>query len=293
MLKNSISQEIMREGGEKMRVYDKEVKDIIVKSKLPAADYVINPYVGCTHKCLYCYACFMQRFSNIPEDWGDYIVIKHFPDIKHKNIENLEEKTVLLSSVTDPYQPINTKYQNTAKVLRLLSNTRAKVEILTKSKDVLQDLNILKTINHITIGMSLSTLDDHISRLVEPGASASSQRISTLKQLHDEGIRCYAFISPIIPYVTDVYALIDQVSAYVDYICFENLNLQGAYKKKMYQFIEAYFPNQYDQFKELYQNKEKGKIFWDTLAFDISQYCEKKGIPYKLFFYHSKIKKKK
>lgn len=274
-----------------MKIYDKEVKDIIVKSKLPEADYVVNPYIGCTHKCIYCYACFMHRFCKIPEEWGDYIVIKHFPDIKCKRIMEMEEKVVLLSSVTDPYQPINLKYQNTAKVLNALCNTNAKVEILTKSKEVLQDLHILKRMNHITVGMSLSTLDDRVSRLIEPGASLSSQRISALKQLHDEGIRCYAFISPIIPYITDVYALIDHVSTYVDYICFENLNLQGAYKKKMYQFIKTHFPNQYDYFKEVYQNKSTAKIYWDILEFDISRYCEKKGIEYKIFFHHSKIKK--
>ncbi len=276
-----------------MKIYDKEVKDILTKSKLPAADYVINPYVGCTHKCIYCYACFMHRFCNINEEWGNYIIIKHFPDIENKKLVNIAGKTILLSSVTDPYQPLNVKYQNTKKVLSALCNTSAKIEILTKSKDVLQDLSILRRMNHITVGMSLSTLDDRISRLVEPGASASSQRISALKRLHDEGIRCYAFISPIIPYVTDVYALIDCVSGYVDYIYFENLNLRGTYKKDMYQFIETYFPYKYFQFKELYQNKDVAKNFWDTLSLQISKYCEKKGIQYKIFFYHSKIKKQK
>lgn len=95
-----------------MKVIQKNVKDIYTKSQLPAADIVVNPYVGCTHKCIYCYACFMKRFMKIDEVWGEYIVIK---DWQTKNLKKLENKTVLFSSVTDPFQPLNLKYKKNSK----------------------------------------------------------------------------------------------------------------------------------------------------------------------------------
>ena len=55
-----------------------EAKEIIIKSKLPSADYVVNAYTGCTHKCIYCYAEFMKRFTNHNEEWGEFIDIKNF-----------------------------------------------------------------------------------------------------------------------------------------------------------------------------------------------------------------------
>ncbi|MFV0499959.1 MAG: hypothetical protein ACK5NF_08085 [Bacilli bacterium] len=92
-----------------------EAKQLVVKSQLPATDYVINPYVGCTHGCKYCYADFMKRFYKIDKEWGKFVYLK-----KSKNniySKKLENKIVLLSSVTDPYQPIEKKYNKFLKYL--------------------------------------------------------------------------------------------------------------------------------------------------------------------------------
>ena len=84
-------------------------REAIVKSKLPSADYVINAYTGCTHKCVYCYAEFMKKFSKHEEKWGDFIDIKEFNKIRiPKGIEN---KYILASSVTDLYNHYEIKYK--------------------------------------------------------------------------------------------------------------------------------------------------------------------------------------
>ena len=80
-----------------------EVKSILTKSKLPVAEYSVNPYTGCAHACRYCYASFMKRFSNHPEPWGGFVDVKLWPGIRHK--ERYAGAELFIGSVTDPYQP--------------------------------------------------------------------------------------------------------------------------------------------------------------------------------------------
>lgn len=78
------------------------VKNWITPSKLPGVDVVINPYVGCPHKCVYCYAEFMKTFTDHAEDWGDFLDIKHCD--KPVSTKRLDDKNIVISSVTDPYK---------------------------------------------------------------------------------------------------------------------------------------------------------------------------------------------
>jgi len=146
-------------------------KEAIVKSKLPSADYVVNSYTGCTHKCIYCYAEFMKRFSNHSENWGEFIDIKTFDKIRiPKNIEN---KYVFISSVTDPYNHFEKKYERTKQVLEILINTDCNIGILTKSDLVLRDLDIFKCFRNIEVGISINTTDDNFRKIIEPKAAGN------------------------------------------------------------------------------------------------------------------------
>ena len=89
------------------------VSNYITKSNLPSSDYVINPYIGCSHACKYCYASFMKRFTGHSEDWGTFIDIKECET--PINTKRLIDKNVFLSSVTDPYNQYEEKYKKTRK----------------------------------------------------------------------------------------------------------------------------------------------------------------------------------
>ena len=80
-----------------------ETKNVLTKSNLPVSDYSVNPYVGCTHACKYCYASFMKRFTNHTEPWGDFLDVKIWPAIK--NPQKYAGKELFFGSVTDPYNP--------------------------------------------------------------------------------------------------------------------------------------------------------------------------------------------
>lgn len=272
-----------------MNIYEREVKCLAVKSRLPDADWVINPYIGCTHKCKYCYAVFMRRFSGCQEPWGEYIVVKHGKGIRTEKFR--DEETILIGSVTDGYQPIEKRYRRTREVLSQLCSCKANVEILTKSKLILDDLELLKAIPNIKIGISMNTLDDDFCRLMEPGASTVSDRIEVLRRLRQEGIAAYLFVSPIFPGITDSEELIKATRDYVSEYYFENLNLRGEYKTDILSAINEYAPHLRSLYRDIYINKNTE--YWENYAKEIAWLGEVCHISVKEYFYHEKIRKGK
>jgi len=184
------------------------VKSILTPSKLPDADYVVNPYIGCRFGCIYCYASFMGRFVNEKVgDWGEYVYIKiNAPDLLKKEIKKLKNKgkgkSILFSSVTDPYQGIEAKYKLTRQCLKVLADYgfAGTVGILTKSDLVLRDVDVLRKIKHIDIGVTITSTNDTISRYFEKYAPAASVRLKTTKELNRLGFNTYVFVGPLLPH---------------------------------------------------------------------------------------------
>ncbi len=270
-----------------MKISTVKAKSILVKSNLPASDYVANPYAGCVHNCRYCYASFMKRFTGHGEDWGTFLDVK---DYDSDNIPRLlKGKTVLLSSVTDPYNPYEMKYRKSREVLERLSDTEAHVEILSKSDLMVKDIDLLKRIPDLSVGISLNTLDDDFRRDMEPGAPSVQRRLKALEALHAEGITTYLFISPIFPYITDIRAIMEAANDSVDKICFENLNLRGSAKGEIIGYIAEKYPQYLDGYKLIYN---KGDLFyWEQIKADVEAMSEQYSIPLVNYFYHAKIKK--
>ncbi len=190
-----------------MRIEETEAKSIIVASKLPDTDYVVNPYTGCQFGCLYCYATFMGRFvGESRKNWGNYVYVKkNAAELAKKQLEKWsaekKQSTILLSSVTDPYQGIEHKYRLTRRILEAFVevNYPGKISILTKSPMVMRDIDLLKQLNS-EVGLTITTTDDKLSRFLEVTAPLASRRIETLKELVTNKIETYAFIGPLLPH---------------------------------------------------------------------------------------------
>lgn len=270
-----------------MKIQMIQAKNMIVKSNLPASDYVINPYVGCTHRCRYCYASFMKRFSGHTEEWGSFVDVKQCPSWKLPR--KIEGKTLLLSSVTDPYQPLEDKYGVTGEILRHISGTKANVEILTKSHLVTRDIELFQQFSSIRIGISMNTLDDSFRRDMEPGASPAASRLAALEQLHRAGLSVYLFISPIFPGLTDLEKLAAKAAPYVQEICFENLNLRGEQKKRILSYIKDKHAPLAPLYHEIYHRR--GTEYWQELEDRIQMLRTKYPVKMTNYFYHEKIKK--
>ena len=274
-----------------MRTIIKETvsKNIITKSKLPATDYVINNYVGCNHGCIYCYAEFMKRFTNHTEKWGEFLDVKKFNEEKFvKYLKKINsDKKILMSSVTDPYNPYEIKYKSTRNILKLFiqaNNEHIHLEILTKSLLIFRDIDLLKKIKNITVGISLNTLNDNLRRQIEPCAGSIKSRIEILKKLKGENIPVYLFISPIFPMLTQLEEIIATCKDTVDFIYFENLNLRGRYKKIILDFISKNFPEYNQLYQDIYTKNKKE--YWYLLMEDINRLCKIYDIKYKTFFFH-------
>ncbi|MDI6877267.1 MAG: radical SAM protein [Methanomicrobiales archaeon] len=184
---------------------ERQCRSALVRSRIPGADYCINPYGGCGHGCVYCYAAFMKRFLRTAEPWGSFVQARtNIADRLAREIAGgRREGRVLLSSVTDPYQPAEQQYRLTRACLERLSRTRMPVSILTKSDGVLRDLDVLRGMADVEVGFSITTADDDLARLLEPGASPPSRRFHALSALAAAGIRTWVFISPVIPGIGD------------------------------------------------------------------------------------------
>ncbi len=201
------------------------VREIFAKSVLSKSqiyDYTINPYVGCSHSCRYCYAAFMRRFTGHKEKWGDFVDVKiNAPELLAREIRRKRRGRVWVSGVCDPYQAAEKKYKITGRCLEILLENQWPVTIQTKSSLVLRDIGILGKLKDIEVGFSIATADEKIKKLFEPGASPIKERIHALDVLHSKGIRTFAMIAPLLP-GSD--GLLEELAGKVDRILIDRLN---------------------------------------------------------------------
>lgn len=204
-----------------MKIKEIQSKSILSTSKV--YDYVVNPYVGCQHGCSYCYARFMKRFTGHKEAWGDFVDIKsNAPDLLIKEIRKKRKKaTVWVSGVTDPYQPLEKKYKLTRRCLEILVEHDWPVIIQTRSPLVTRDIDIFKKSNKIEVGLTITTANDKVRKAFEPHAPSITSRIRAIESLHENGIKTYVMIAPILPEAGN---LPKMLANKVDYIIIDRMN---------------------------------------------------------------------
>ena len=213
-----------------LAVQEKRVRSILSKSGIPGIDYCINPYVGCSHGCRYCYATFMKRFTGHREPWGSFVDVKiNAPELLRRQITKAGRGNILISSVTDPYQPMEEKYRLTRQCLEVLSPSQFSVDILTKSPLVLRDLDLLKKFKEIEVGITITTDEEEIKKIFEPRTPPIAARIQALKTLHEKGIKTYAFIGPLLPMNPE--ALSKKISPYVHSLLIDRMNYVSKTRK--------------------------------------------------------------
>ena len=205
-----------------IQVKEIQVKSILTKTNVPIGDYAVNPYIGCAHCCKYCYASFMKRFTNHKEQWGDFVDVKYWNPIK--NPKKYKDKILMFGTVTDPYQPLESKYKRTRALLKELKDSGIKLTISTRSDLILRDLDLIKTFKGARVSFSINTLDEDFKKDMDKGASIE-KRLNAMKELYNNGIYTSCFISPIFPEITDVKKIINKAKKFCNFVWLENLNL--------------------------------------------------------------------
>lgn len=252
-----------------------QTKDIMTKSNLPVCDFAVNPYTGCAHACKYCYASFMKRFTNHPEPWGTFVDIKIWEEIKKP--EKYAGKEAFFSSVTDPYQPIEEKYQKTRKILETLKGSGISISIATKSDLILRDLDLIKTFKNARVSFSINTLDENFRSEMDNAVSIE-RRLNAMKTLYNNRIQTTCFISPIFPGITDVKEIILKAKNFCNLVWLENLNLRGDYKGRILNWINENHPELNDLYKSIYTKKDR--TYWHNLNEELKEFTKKEGMIY-------------
>jgi len=273
--------------GTAMIVREIEAKSLVTKTRVPAADYCVNPYTGCPHKCVYCYAEFMKRFTGHTEPWGTFLDVKRCG--KKINAAKYAGHSVVFSTTTDPYNPFEKQYAVTREALSAFAGSEARVSVLTKSDLVLRDIDLLKQCPGAEVGLSMATDDDGFRKQIESGAPSIARRVNALRVLREEGVERHVFVSPIFPGITDFKAVIDMCAPYTDEFHFENLNLRGAFRPRVLDAVARRDRRLLPLYDDIYRLGIKD--YWEALEQDITAYCAEKGLVCVSYFYHERIRK--
>lgn len=290
-----------------LKINEVEAKSILIKSGLPAADWVINCYNGCLFGCMYCYAAQIARWKHPSEIWGDYLDVKiNAPKLLKKELKKLSIRrtstrynfgSIFFSSVTDPYVGMEVKYKLTRKCLEILLEFgyQGAISILTKSPLITRDIDIFKQFKNIEVGMTITGLDDKVSRFLEVKAPPVTSRIKALKELSEAGIDTYAFVGPIVPYFIHdekkIKEIIDRLEEIgVKKVWFEHLNLNQKIKARLFQYLKKESPELIPKFEKADTEEYRNRL---NKIIEKQMKGRKIKMGYKEVIYHKKLPKKK
>src|ERR671912_2334518 len=204
-------------------IYLRDVsRSIIARNDSPdiGFDASINPYRGCSHGCIYCYARPTHEYLGLSAglDFESKILVKEdASELLRKELSSprWEPKVLSMSGVTDPYQPVERRLGITRRCLEVLAEFRNPVAIITKNHLVTRDVDLLSELaryDAAAVAVSLTTLDDDLRRLMEPRTSQPARRLAAIKALVEAGVPVGVMTAPVIPGLTD-HELPDLLSA--------------------------------------------------------------------------------
>lgn len=240
-----------------IEVYPKSILNKVTSEDIPM-DWSMNPYQGCEHGCVYCYA------RNTHTYWGysaglDFeqkiLVKKDAPDLLEKKLKHKRWKAspIMLSGNTDCYQPIERELEITGKMLEILWKYRHPVGIITKNSLVLRDIDILEKMaqnNLVRVAISITTLDENLRRKLEPRTASVESRLKTIEKLTSAGIPVNVMFAPIIPglnnhEIFEVAKITSQLGALS--LGYTMVRLNGDVGKIFEDWISKVFPDKADK----------------------------------------------
>ena len=188
-------------------------KTIVARNNSPDVSFEVsvNSYRGCEHGCAYCFARPTHEYLGFSAglDFESKIMVKqNAPELLEAELSSAKWKpqTLVMSGVTDPYQPVERKLEITRRCLQVLAKFRHPVGMLTKNRLVTRDIDVLKELaahNAVAVNLSVTSLDRKLQRILEPRTSPPQARLDAVAQLRDAGIPVGVMVAPIIPGITD------------------------------------------------------------------------------------------
>lgn len=216
-------------------------------------DRSLNPYRGCEHGCIYCYARPTHEYFGLSAglDFETRIFVKEdAPALLRAELcaESWEPQLIALSGVTDPYQPIERRLGLTRGCLEVLAEVRNPVSVITKNALVTRDLDLLEELARhraVSVSLSVTTLDEHVRRVMEPRTSTAANRLEAIAALRARNIPVGVSVAPVVPGITDheIPEILKQAAAAgAQHASFIMLRLPFGVKDLFERWLEEHFP---------------------------------------------------
>ena len=261
--------------------------EILAKSIL-SSNNGMNIYRGCQHNCIYCdsrSACY-----NMNHDFEDIEVKINAPILLENTLKRKRNRCMIgTGAMSDPYIPLEKELMLTRKCLEIIDRYGFGVTVMTKSADVLRDLDLYKSINSKSkaiIQMTLTTFDENLCKIIEPNVSTTRERFETLKEFHNCGIPTVVWLDPFLPFINDTE---ENINGLLDYcieakvkgiICFGiGLTLREGNREYFYKQLDLHFPGLKSKYIKTYGNSyEVTSLNNSRLTKIITDICRKEKI---------------
>ncbi len=237
--------------------------------------FQLDPYIGCEHHCYYCYA-----LNQAETDWAEEILIHR--DLAARlsgELSALEPQPMYIGWNSDAYQPSEASHRQTRQALELLAQRGFSVCILTKSDLVTRDMDLVASMRGSSVGFSIAFQDEGVRRLFEVAAPPNERRLETLRRLKEGGIETYVLITPVMPFISDVRALIDLVAPYADTIWIYGLSLKTQADRNwryVRGILERHFPELTEQYRHITFSADHP--YWTELRGELEALGRERGL---------------
>jgi DNA repair photolyase len=260
-------------------------KSLLNKSGI--SDYAVNCYSGCAHGCVYCYARFATRFTHSRESWGKFVDVKeNAVPILTKEVKRRLAGNVMLSSVCDAWQPAEEKTLLTRQCIEILIRHRFSLHTLTKNALAARDLDLL-ALGDTEFGVTITTPDPRLAKLIEPGASPPLARFELLQIAKSKGLKTMAFLGPLMPFLTDTERNItDLLKAVkdidVDSFYVDKLNLRYGVWPDLLKLLKEHYPALLPEYRRIFFEQGAKEAYRANLSMVIHRVAGRLGIDIKM-----------
>ena len=267
-------------------------------------NYTLNPYAGCSMACIYCYT----RGSKYGGDYGIKVAAKSnaVPILKKQlknSIRRKERGIIIVGFAADSYPSIEKDLKLTREILAIIKRYKFPIHILTKSKLIMRDMDILNEIrevailpdiltdkldNGVIISFSFSTLDEKLARIIEPGAPSPIERLEIMKKYSDAGFKTGIINMPVLPFLSDsekeIEAMIKTADKYgAHYVLFSGLTLYGEApddcKIQYFNFLKANYPDLVLKYEKLFKGSNAPtKQYQRNMAIKYGEISDRYGV---------------
>lgn len=271
-----------------------EAKSILSTTKLAnqwfGIDYNMNLYRGCCHGCIYCDSrsdCYqIENFDSVR-------VKKDALKILNRELSSKRKKGVVgIGAMSDSYNPFEEELQVTRNALKLIAHYGFGVSLETKSSLITRDIDLfqkIQEVNNVIVKITITCVDDELSKKIEPNVCVSSERFKALKQLSDAQIFCGVLYTPVLPFITDsiehMRTMVKKAAESGAKFIFSmyGVTLRNNQREYYYQQLDTLFPNMSFQYRQVYKNNYvcniNNKKRW---IYEFEQECKKYGLLYKM-----------